>query len=226
MLPFETASVDVSVGRIAALHGSPRKDLVLGRKPAFQCEPEIVFTAEAGVPVQRRSTHLDAMPMRMQWIMSERHLRPYGHSDARDRAAPARGDHRLAARRDELRFPNSARRLILVDEVSSLPIGPPQASRRRCRAQRAAPQPGRSRASPASGRSLERRREHCVGLGETAVRSVELGERKRREQLRSCARPVASRRRWRSERLLGGRRVGGVAAAEGCRRAGDGGRRP
>jgi hypothetical protein len=63
--------------------------------------------------------------------------------------------------------------------------------------------------------ACERRREHCVRIGATAVRSVELGERKGSKQL------VAPRALFLRDddgglkRLLGERRVGGVALEQG-----------
>ena len=43
---------NVSEGRRARLHGRPREGPEFGRKPAFQCEPEIEFTARSGHPAR------------------------------------------------------------------------------------------------------------------------------------------------------------------------------
>jgi hypothetical protein len=47
-LPLQIAALDASIGREARLQRSPRKGPGSGRKPSFNCEPEIGFSTRSG----------------------------------------------------------------------------------------------------------------------------------------------------------------------------------
>jgi hypothetical protein len=57
------APVDVSVGRIARLRGSPWERPESTPKPPFHCKHETAFTAETGLFVAQGSTALDSKRM-------------------------------------------------------------------------------------------------------------------------------------------------------------------